>query len=71
MVLSHHERFDIVRTNWAVYAPLSHGCGSMTTPVDYAAFRKTTGERALVSMMKAELPKTRSYKFKTIFHGSF
>lgn len=69
--LSHKERFDISRTQWAIYAPLTLGCSSFTNPVDYSTFKKSKEEKAKVAEMKSELPKTRGYKFKTLFHGAF
>lgn len=69
--LSHRERFDIQRTSTGIFAPFSRGCGSFTNPVDISAFKKSKEEKVKVANMKRELPKTRGYKFKTLFHGSF
>jgi len=69
--MTHQQRFDNQVTSNRVFAPLSHGCPSMTMATDYSVFKKTPDERGKLATYKSKLPKTRGYKFETVMHEQF
>ena len=57
----------IEKTKTATYAPPSSLPSiNRTMSVDYSTFKKLPGEAGEIATMKANLPKTRGYKFKTL-----
>lgn len=53
------------------YALDSHASPGRLYRVDYSEFKKTPLERGAIYSFKANLPKTRGYKFTTYFKGTF
>jgi hypothetical protein len=71
MHLTSSQRFDTQFVAGKPYAPLSHGCPSMTMAVDYRTFKKSDEEKGLLATLKAKLVKPRNHKFVTFLHASF
>lgn len=71
MLLTHSQRFDVQQISHQVFAPLTHGCPSMTMAVDRAVFKKSPEEKLAVYTFKKQLGKTKHHKFISQMKGSF
>lgn len=69
--LSISGRFDPERGGGRTWAPISYGSPNVLIAVDFKEFEKTEEEIGKLLTIKNKLPKTRNYKWKTIFRGSF
>jgi hypothetical protein len=48
-----------------------HAAPNQLIIVDYSVFKKTKEEKELLLNLKLGVPKSRSHKFTTFFHGSY
>lgn len=60
-----HHRYDKIKVNGLLTAPLTIPPPAMLFAIDYAEFKKLPGEKDAIKMHKKQLPKTRNYKFTT------